>query len=158
MDERIRQRLEDYLSGSLPPGTDPVFDRAVESRPEAKRQLQLLTEQSESIRRTLRAPEGVGPGPGFYARVMARVEEESRSSMWSTFTGVFGQRLVFATSMLLVLLGVALMGTDAESAPEIAEAPAQLLVDPDPDAHLVGIPDEDRGRVFVTLASYEDFQ
>ena len=106
MDERIRRRLEDYLSGDLPAGADPSFDRALEARPEAKKALQLFAEQSEAIRRTLRAPEGIGPAPGFYARVMARVEEESRSSMWSMFTGVFGQRLVLAASMLVLLLGV----------------------------------------------------
>jgi anti-sigma factor RsiW len=159
MDERIRRRLEDYLSGSLPAGTDLSFDRALEARPEAREELRLFAEQSEAIRVSLRAPEGIGPAPGFYARVMARVEEESRASVWSLFTGVFGQRLIFATSMLVVLLGVALMGTDsANDPPDVAEAPAQLLVDPEPDAHLVGNEDEDRGRVFVTLASYGDYQ
>lgn len=158
MDERIRRRLEDYLNGSLPAGADPSFDRALEARPETKRELRLLAEQSEAIRRSLRAPEGVAPHPGFYARVMARVEEESRASVWSPFTGVFGQRLIFAASMLVVLLGVALMGTESEAEPEIAEAPVQMLVDPDPDAHLVGNEAEDRGRVFATLASYGDIQ
>ena len=158
MDERIRRRLEDYLSGELTAGVDPSFDRALEARPESRKELLLFAEQSEAIRRSLRAPEGIGPEPGFYARVMMRVEEESRSSIWATFTGVFGQRLIFATSMLVVLLGVALMGTESEEAPEVAEAPVQLLVDPDPDEHLVGNEDEDRGRVFVTLASHGDFQ
>jgi anti-sigma factor RsiW len=158
MEERIWRRLEDYLGGSLPPGADPAFDHAVESRPEVQRELQQLAKQSEAIRSSLRAPEGIGPAPGFYARVMARVEEESRSNVWSSFSGVFGQRLVFATSMLLVLLGVALMGTENDAPPDVAEAPAQILMDLDPDEHLVGDPDEDRGRVFATLASYQDFQ
>lgn len=159
MDERIRRRLEDYLSGSLPPGADPSFDRALEARPEARQELQLFAEQAEAIRRSFCAPVGIGPAPGFYARVMARVEEESRASIWSLFSGTFGQRLVFATSVLVVLLGVAFLGTEsAEAMPDVAEAPVQLLVDPDPDTHLVGIEDEDRGRVFVTLASYGDYQ
>jgi anti-sigma factor RsiW len=158
MDERIRQRLEDYLSGDLPAGADPSFDRALAAQPEAKKALQLFREHSEAIRQTLRAPEGVAPAPGFYARVMACVEEESGACVWSMFTGVFGQRLILAASMLVLLLGVALIGTDSDAAPDVAEAPVQLLVDPAPDEHLVGIEDEDRGRVFATLASYGDIQ
>lgn len=161
MEERIRQRLEDYLSGSLTPGMDPAFDRALAVRPEEQLELNQFAEQSRLLHDTLCVSDAVGPSPGFYARVMMRVEEESRSSFWSPFSSIFGQRLVLASAMLLILVGVALVGTDsapAETAAEVAEAPAQLLVDPNPDVHLVGNQDEDRGRVFATLASFEDFQ
>ncbi len=160
MEERIRHRLEDYLGGKLAPGADPLFDRLVESRPENLALLNSYRENAELFRETLRAPEGVAPAPGFYARVLARVEmEASQPSFWSTFTGVFGQRLVYASVMLLLILGIALVGTEADNRlPEYAEAPARILVDDRPDVHLVGNEDEDRGRVFVNLASFEDYQ
>ena len=61
--------------------------------------------QAEMLK-TLRSPAEVEPAPGFYARVMQRVEEGVRVSMWGAFaTSRFGTRLVYASLTLAVVLG-----------------------------------------------------
>jgi hypothetical protein len=54
---------------------------------------------------SLRAGEDVEPAGGFYARVMQRIEERAKDSIWSVFVySPFGKRLAFASLSLAVLL------------------------------------------------------
>ncbi len=159
MEERIRERAEDYLDGRLSGAVDPIVDRLLENHPADRSLLDQFAEQALLIRKTLRGPE-MSPPPGFYSRVLARIQaEDSQATFWSIFTGTFGQRLVYASAALLVLMGVAMWTTDGElPRQEFAEAPVRMLIDDRPEVHLVGEQFEDRGRVFVSLASYDDFQ
>lgn len=157
MQEQIKQQVEDYLSGRLPKGGNSAFDAMLETNPSDRRMLEEFAGQAQMIRDALRVPAELAPAPGFYARVMARVEaENAQPSFWSIFTDPFGQRLVYASAALLLLMGVAIFTTEQPGAmPEFAETPAQMLVDHHPEVHLVGDQSEDRGRVFVTLTSGE---
>jgi hypothetical protein len=54
----------------------------------------------------LRVPEEMEPLPGFYARVLQRIEERAKHSIWSVFIySPFGKRLVFASLTVAVALG-----------------------------------------------------
>jgi hypothetical protein len=54
----------------------------------------------------LRVPEEVEPAAGFYARVMQRIEERARQSIWAVFIySPFAKRLTYASFALAVLLG-----------------------------------------------------
>jgi hypothetical protein len=92
---------------------------------------------------------------------MSRIEEQAQQqSFWSVFAEGFGQRLVYASAVLLILIGAAIYtadrdGEDALVARDVVESPAVILVDDQPDVHLVGETGEDRGRVFVTLTAVE---
>ena len=154
MEERVKENLESYLSGSQPPGKDPMFNRIL-ANPAAGAELRAMKAQAQSIRDAYRLPTDVCPAPGFYARVMALVEaEQSRQSLWSIFLEPFGRRLVYAAATLLLLMAVAIYSNEREV--EIAETPANMLVDDHPQVHLVGNnPAEDRGRVFVTLTALD---
>ena len=56
----------------------------------------------------LRCPDDIEPRPGFYAKVMDRIESQQKSSIWSVFLEpVFSKRLAFASMALIMLLGVA---------------------------------------------------
>jgi anti-sigma-K factor RskA len=161
MEERIRQRAEEYLSGRLSGSVDPEIERLLASNNQDRVLLDQFAEQAAMIRNAFRVSAELAPSPGFYSRVMARVQaEESQTTFWSIFTGSFGQKLVYASAALLVLMSVAMFTTeDSSPTQDIAGAPAQILVDDHPDVHLVGEQSEDRGRVFVTLAtSTEEFQ
>ncbi|MBV8552465.1 MAG: hypothetical protein JOY54_14275 [Acidobacteriaceae bacterium] len=56
--------------------------------------------------RSLRSPEEVEPAAGFYARVMQRIEERAKDSIWAVFVySPFGKRLAYASLTIAVVLG-----------------------------------------------------
>jgi hypothetical protein len=156
MDTRIEQQME-ALMGASP--ADPEMARFLDQHPSERETLTQMQQQAKLIREALRVPAELAPAPGFYARVLQRIEEQQgQVSFWSVFTGAFGRRLVYASAALIVLLSVAMLGSDSGDeilADAVPETPAVILVDDRPDVHLVGEPLEDRGRVFVSLTAIE---
>ena len=64
-----------------------------------------MTTQAELIR-LLRAPEEMEPAPGFYARVLQRIEERTKDSIWAVFLyPPFAKRLVYASLSVALMLG-----------------------------------------------------
>jgi hypothetical protein len=62
----------------------------------------------------LRAPEEVEPAPGFYARVLQRIEERARVSMWASFIySRFAKRLTYASLTVAVMLGTYVVTEEA---------------------------------------------
>ncbi len=177
MQERIQQRMEDYLSGKLEAGADPAFDRLLAESPHDRAVLDSFLEQSLLLRETLKAPADVAPRYGFADRVVARIKAEEReraASFWSIFIEPFTQRLVIASATLLVLLSVGLMSLDdtqedlltttsPSSAVETVDLdevspyrglPASVLVDDHPEVSLQFAepdPAENQGRVLAAL-------
>jgi hypothetical protein len=118
--------------------------------------------QSEMLR-SLRAPEGIGPAPGFYARVMQRIEDRAKESIWAAFVySSFSRRLVYASLSLALILGTYVI--TQESRDGHLQNDAALVQDVHYDAPVVGSPAEQRDAVlenFVahpSLASYEGYQ
>jgi hypothetical protein len=61
--------------------------------------------QSEMLK-SLRAPEQVEPSAGFYARVIQRIEEQARESIWAAFIySRFADRLLYASLTVALVLG-----------------------------------------------------
>jgi hypothetical protein len=59
-----------------------------------------------ALLRELRAPEETDAAAGFYARVMQRIEECAKDSIWAVFVySPFAKRLTYASFALAVLLG-----------------------------------------------------
>jgi hypothetical protein len=59
-----------------------------------------------ALLRELRAPEEKDAAAGFYARVMQRIEERAKDSIWAVFVySPFAKRLTYASFALAVLLG-----------------------------------------------------
>jgi hypothetical protein len=55
--------------------------------------------------RSLQAGEDIEPAAGFYARVMQRIEERAKDSIWAVFVySPFGRRLALASFSVAVLL------------------------------------------------------
>jgi len=161
MERRIQEQLEEYLDGRLTAGLRREFDCLLETYPQDRQAVLAIAEQSRLIRDALRVLEQ-SPSPGFYARVMNRIEEQlNQPTMWSVFAGAFSRRLVFAAFGLLLVIGAAAFTTEDTVTADVAtidvvETPAVMLVDDQPDVHLVGETSEDRGRVFVTLTAIEE--
>jgi predicted anti-sigma-YlaC factor YlaD len=142
MHQPIRDNLEEYLKGSTQQ-VPQVFHAHLVACEECASELRLLETQANMLR-SLRSDAGVGPSPGFYARVMERVEEQDRGSIWSVFLQPsFGRRLAIASATLVVLLGTYLVTTEAGD-PSVALAPT-IVTDP------VGGPASDAGAIQDSL-------
>jgi anti-sigma factor RsiW len=145
----IRDRLEDLLSSKT-----QQMDASghLASCPGCADELKQMQAQS-ALFRSLRAPEELEPPPGFYARVMQRIEEEGVGSVWSVFLeGPFGKRLIYASLALALILGTWIVGVEREdghmgSEPVIAEQANR-------DMPVTGDPAHQRDVVLVNLASY----
>jgi predicted anti-sigma-YlaC factor YlaD len=155
MHQPIRDNLEEYLRGSA--RTIPQeFQTHLEACESCASELRLLAAQAEMLR-SLQANQEVEPRAGFYARVMDRIEQQGRPSIWSALLDPsFGRRLAMASAALVVLLGTYLV-TSERSEPEIASgsdvvmtgAPAQSAVAQDSLQQ-----ERDRDAVLVNLAGY----
>lgn len=136
----IRDRLEDLL-GRTPQRAEASEHLA--SCPSCADELNQMQAQS-ALFRSLRAPEELEPVPGFYARVMQRIEEEGVGSVWSVFLeGPFGKRLVYASLALALILGTWIVGVEREdghmgSEPVIAEYCLTSKGVPDDSTHRKG--------------------
>jgi predicted anti-sigma-YlaC factor YlaD len=112
MHQPIRENLEEYLKGSARQ-VPQEFQAHLEVCGGCAGELHLLEQQAEMLR-SLHSTDEVEPSPGFYARVMERIEEQGRSSIWSVFLQPsFGRRLAIASATLVVLLGTYLVTTES---------------------------------------------
>jgi hypothetical protein len=184
MHRQVREHLEEVLTepGSGVPAQgaqrsscagdlDTVGKHLAECH-ECSDEVRAMREQAALLRQ-LRAHASKGPAedldprPGFYARVMERIEAEGPGSIWSLFfDSVFGRRLAIASLALAVLLAVCLIsaerfsGPDPEVASEAAgqvvpELRGQVVVGEDqPGVVLTGAPDQD--SVLVNLVTYRE--
>lgn len=157
MHQPIQEGLEDYLSGR----TETLQYRELEAHlagcPTCREELAPLREHSLLLR-ALRAPDEVEPRPGFYARVIDRIEAQTRPSFWSEFLEpVFARRLMVSSALLLVLLGGYLFSTGAPGVDSVASAPEAIFADRSEQHPTFGInPEEDREKILVTLTTYSE--
>jgi anti-sigma factor RsiW len=152
MHRSIRNRLEDLLWRERPAAGGPVAEHLA-SCEECTSELALMKDQALLLRK-LRAPAGMEPAPGFYARVMQRIEERAKDSIWGAFIDSrFGKRLAYASLATAIALGSYVIGSELSDGhlggpPVIAE---QL----GGNATVTGSLDERRDAVLVNFASYQ---
>ena len=152
MHKPIEDGLEDLLSGRATRQSKEL-EEVLASCPELRVQVDAMREQAEWMQ-ALRAPEQIDPSPGFYARVMDRIEAQSSNSFWSVFLEpVFAKRLMYASLALFVVLTSAVWQTGSdpvlhESNPMTIMAGAELPAAPGDDQN------HDRAVVLANLASF----
>ena len=171
MHREIQHHIEDLLAGSKPISDASHLAQCAECRTE----VQGMREQT-ALLRDLRAPEGFAaePRPGFYARVMERIEAEGPISIWNLFIeSAFGRRIAVASLALALLVGVYLVTSERsaqdpmvaaqESQPGISgqleqqlvageDAPARVITQMDQSS--AGQSSED--AVLANLVTYRD--
>ena len=106
--------------------------------------------------RTLRVSEPAEPAPGFYARVIDRIERRVKPSIWSMLLEPsFGRRIAVASAALALVVSAYIVGTEpmwkTQSAPPAAYAIEQL-----PDQDTPAVAAQDRDVVLASLASFRD--
>ena len=154
MHQEIRKNLEEYLKNSRTE-IPAEFQRHLGECAGCASELREIQQQSQLLR-SLKASEAE-PRPGFYARVMERIEAQQPFTIWSVFLErKFGFRLAVASGMLAALLGIYLVGSELRD-PEVAIAPTVAAGSPvsGASADLSPVQQErQRDAVLVNLASY----
>jgi len=124
MHREIENHIEDVLAGSEP--------QHMSQCEECRTEIRGMREQTALIRE-LRVPEGFAdePRPGFYARVMERIEAEGPISIWNLFIeSAFGRRIAVASLALELLVGVYLVTSERSAEdPTIAAQESQASAD-----------------------------
>jgi len=139
MHQPIKDSLEEYLKGTTQQ-VPQAFHAHLVACEECASELRLLETQANMLR-SLRFVADVAPHPGFYARVMERVEEQGRVSVWSVFLQPsFGRRLAIASAALVVLLGTYLITTEPGDQ-SVAAIP------PIVSTHTVNVPASEAGAI-----------
>jgi hypothetical protein len=149
MHEPIKGGLEAFLRGD----GSKAFLEHLEACPKCRAEAGRFADQAAMVR-LLRVDEELDPAPGFYARVMARVESQSRASFWGPLLDpMFGRRLMYASLTMVILLGTYLFTAETrEAAVPPTTAAERYLVEQHPS---VGAnPQQDRDTVLVRLATY----
>ncbi|MBI4874955.1 MAG: hypothetical protein HY822_10025 [Acidobacteria bacterium] len=148
MHKPIEEGLEDFLRGN----GSAAFVSHLDSCPECREDAGRMREQAQWVR-LLRAEEELSPAPGFCARVMSRIEAQTRPPVWALLLDpAFGRRLMYASLTLVVLLGTYLVTTETYPAPVASTAAERYLAEQQP---AVGAnPQQDRDVVLVRLAMY----
>jgi predicted anti-sigma-YlaC factor YlaD len=152
MHRRMREQIEEVLAGSPDASRQQHLDECAECREE----IAGMREQAAWLR-DLRAPSGIGPRPGFYARVMERIEAQGAVSIWSlVFDSAFGRRIAVAAMALALLMGVYVVSSEqsADQAVVITGQPDPVLPDGLSAAMLAGSSNQD--AVLVNLVTYQE--
>ena len=151
MHQAIRDNLEEYLKGFGERQAPAEFTAHLASCRQCSDDLLTMDRQTRLLR-SLRTTEEMDPRPGFYARVMERIEAQTDTSIWSVFLQpAFARRLAVASATLALLLGTYLIGTEPGDQSRPASVVAtQSASFPDDAQHV----DQQRDAVLVNLASY----
>jgi hypothetical protein len=103
----------------------------------------------------LRAPEELEPAPGFYARVIQRIEERAKDSMWAAFLySPFAKRLTYASLTLAIMLGTYVVMQEARDG-HLLGGPSVVAQNVQYDAPVTGSESEQRDAVLANFAAHE---
>ncbi len=116
-------------------------------------ELHSMKAQSELLR-SLRAPEEMLPAPGFYARVLQRIEERAKHSIWSVLIySPFAKPLVYASLTLALMLGSYVITQESRDGHLGGE---RMVAQQLHDAPLVmGSPAQQRDAVLANFVSHQ---
>jgi anti-sigma factor RsiW len=154
MHQPVRDNLEEYLrgvSGRFQKPLPPDVENHLEACGECRTELSEFESHTMALR-ALRTPDDAEPRPGFYARVMQRIDEaRASSSVWSVFLEpLFAKRLALASAALVVLLGTFWISTESRDSGVSPAVTVQTAVDLD------NTTPQERDAVLAKLVSFGD--
>jgi anti-sigma factor RsiW len=110
----IRDRLEELLAAEGSARNARGLQQHLSSCKECSSELEAMRAQAELLH-AWRAPEEVEPAAGFYARVLQRIEERTRESIWAPFIySPVAKRLTYASLAATLLLGSYLVSQETQ--------------------------------------------
>jgi anti-sigma factor RsiW len=152
----VMDSLEEYLSGTLEPAVERSIEAHLSTCQTCREEVRSMQDVSQLFV-SLRPVEEVAPSAGFFAGVMQRVEAQRPAPSFAGLFAldfVFGRRLVFASLMMLAVLGTYLVTREVEF--PAGPAPEAIMAVQQQQQELpsfVSAPPED--NMLVTLTAYE---
>ena len=133
----IREHLEQVL-GERPPAPDHPAGQHLAECGDCRDEVVAMREHAAMLRQwRVTETEMVEPRPGFYARVLGRIEAQRPISVFTLFfDSMFGRRIAMASLALALLLGVYVISSEQMAEPEIAGS-QMVGIDALPQATLV---------------------
>ena len=149
MHQPIKDGLEEFLRGAGKGANPREFDAHLAACHSCARELRLLEAQALWLRSLQDSPAASAePRPGFYVRVLERIEQQTPRSIWSILLQpAFGRRIAVASGALALVLGTYLVSTEPG---EMSAPDQQGVVISQLNAST------DRDAVLVNLASYHE--
>jgi anti-sigma factor RsiW len=148
----VMENLEEYLAGTLEPADRREIEAHLSACEDCREEMSEMQEVSRMFV-SLRPEEEWQPSPAFYAGVVQRVGEQAvRPSLASLFSFdfAFGRRLVFASLLMLAVLGSYLVTRETQystgPSPETVMAEQNSPLFDSGSAH---------DNMLVTLTAYE---
>lgn len=154
----IRDHLEEILAESQTE-CDPRALSHINHCQECRAEVEAMRTQSRMLRELRGSAE---PRPGFYARVMERIETHGAASIWSVFSeSPFGRRLAAASMALVVLTGIylytsAFVPEQTATNPTVQFISGQLPGEDQSDQVLRPAGAPNRDAVLVNLVTYRE--
>jgi hypothetical protein len=154
----IQDHLEEVLASTLPAGHQVLVH--LKDCGECREETAAMRAQNELLHAWKIVDESE-PRPGFYARVLERIELQRPVSIWALFTdSLFGRRLAMASLAVALLMGVYVVSAEQDDADIVAQNAA---VEMDPLYPSAGFAREvmsanasNSGAVFISLVSYQE--
>jgi hypothetical protein len=147
----IQDHLEEVLAGSNPKELSPAAAHLAECS-ECREEISALRAHAAMLRSLRANDDTLAPRPGFYARVMERIEAQRPIDIWQLFfDSDFGRRIAVASVALALLFSLYLVSSERLAQPVI------ISVDEDHPAMTLsaaGLPDKD--TVLVDLVTYRE--
>jgi hypothetical protein len=146
----VRDRLEDLLRADQ---SKPLPEHLASCK-ECLSELNMMKSQSMKLA-GLRAAQELEPSPGFYARVLQRIEESEYDSFWAFFVySPFSKRLAAASLTIALALGTYVVSQESRTNPVSGSTVASLTGSLHYDAPVVGSPDEQRDAVLQNFTEH----
>ncbi len=156
MHRLIWERLEELLGDAPVSRLSGEIKAHLETCQDCRGQLEAFRRQVHLLR-TLRGDESLSPAPGFYFRVLDRIQARRNASVWNALLDPgLSWRLAFGSLAALLILGALLVVR--ESRPPMAHgAPPEAVIVLNDHPPELGVDlQRDRETVLVTLATYRE--
>jgi predicted anti-sigma-YlaC factor YlaD len=150
----IRDHLEQILAEAASAPEDPARIHLAECE-SCRDAVDAMRDQAIALRR-LRTPAAeLEPRPGFYARVLERIEAQTPRSVYELFFDtMFARRIALASLALALLLGVYVVSSEQIAEPQMAnvDVPRATLVSGQASSIPQDLPDMFSDSVFSDSA------
>jgi anti-sigma factor RsiW len=148
----MMENLEEFLSGSLGPAALREVETHLATCSACREEVRAMQDLSGMLV-SLRADDVVEPAPGFYSRVVEQVNRSKPAPWFAGLLGfdmVFGRRLVFASLVLMAVMGSYLV--THEAGVQVGPSPEAILAQQNAPAFETARAED---NMLVTLTAYE---
>jgi predicted anti-sigma-YlaC factor YlaD len=148
----MMESLEEYLSGTLEPAVLRDIEAHLTTCSTCREEIHSMRDVSQLFV-SLRSDEVLIPAPGFYARVLQQVGRQRPAPTFAGWFGLdmaFGRRLVFASLLMMAVLGSYLV--TRESGYPAGPSPEAILAQQNAPAFETARAED---NMLVTLTAYE---